>query len=198
MSFKGNTAEIFNRLSRFEPFSKGLDALRRIPKDSSKTLPDHFPKENTSISIHQRLSSTESNFRSSLEGDLSLTYTKNTPNATKKYFTISIVRNVALILSLAAFISIVIASVFTIYNGPDAVDDNLDLLNAPDHNVIRRTHIKKGRILDVVSAPNNSTKNMTNVDKGKLEKSYKILNLSFSVNIYFYPRVNIALSICIS
>ena len=86
MSFKGNTAEVFNRLSRFEPFSKGLDALRRIPKDSSKTLPHHFPKENTSTSIHQRLSSTESNFRSSLEGDLSQTYTKNTPNATKKYF----------------------------------------------------------------------------------------------------------------
>ena len=181
MSFKGNTAEMFNRLSRFEPFSRGLDALRRIPKESSKTLPDHFPKENTSISIHQRLSSTESNFRSSLEGDLSQTYTKNTPNATKKYFTISIVRNVALILSLAAFISIVIASVFTIYNGPDAVDDNLDFLNAPNR-IIRHAHVKKGRLLDVVSAPNNSTTDMINVDKGKFEKSFKIMISSFSVN----------------
>ena len=89
MSFKNynNTAEVFNRLSRFEPFSKGLDALRRNPKDSSKTLPHHLPKEHTSISMHQRLSSTETNFRSSLEGDLSQTDTKITSNSPKKYFT---------------------------------------------------------------------------------------------------------------
>ena len=179
MSFRNNTTEVFNRLSRFEPFSKGLDALRRIPKDSSKTLPHHLPQENTSISIHQRLSSTESNFRSSLEGDLSQTYRKVTSNAPKKYFTISTVRNVALVLSLAAFISIVIVSALTIYNGPDAVGDNLDQLNAPERNVIRHAQVKKGGILDVVSAPNNSTTHMTNVDKGKFEKSYKILNSSF-------------------
>ena len=125
MSFKNNNAEVFNRLSRFEPFSKGLDALRRNPKDSSKTLPHHLPKQHTSISMHQRLSSTETNFRSSLEGDLSQTDTKITTNSPKKYFTIGTVRNVALVLSLAAFISIVIASALTIYNGPDAVGDSL-------------------------------------------------------------------------